>query len=235
MTTHKPRLTKDKVKVWWDLYRLILNEMDVKARLSSRLGASQDFYAKWGDVLGRSYTRWWKETGSGLFVQKDTVQRLTSSNLALFKLDDSRTFAVAIAVGATPSTVARTIKYMYRRHYDAVFGAPVGKKRWKRRGTVYALGENQRVRIPVYVVRMKWFREVGKQAFLGTLKGKDLMNATQDWFEKNAEWVKEQKYPTEKWKVPVTLQDVAKQRTMTFRVDKFMKDALTHVADGHFP
>ena len=126
---------------------------------------------------------------------------------------------------------------MYRRHFDTVFGPPVGKKRWKRRRTDYALGENQRVRIPVYVVRMRWFREVGKQAFLGTLKGKELMNATQEWFKDKdiAKWVKEQKYPAEKWEVPVTSQDVAKQRTMTFRVNKFMKNALTHVADGHFP
>jgi hypothetical protein len=223
------------VKVWWKLYRLILSDTDVKTRLSSRLEASQDFYAKWGDVLGRKYKQWWKETGSGLFVQKDTVQRFTPNNVKSVNLDDSHTFAVAVAVGATPSTVARTFKYMYRRHYDRVFGAPVGKKRWKRRGTVYALGENQRVRIPVYVVRMQWFRDVGKQSFLGTLKGKDLMNATQDWFDKNAEWVKEQSYPMEKWVKPTTGQDFAKQRTMTFRVDKFMKDALTHVADGVFP
>lgn len=231
----KTRLTKDKVRVWWDLYRLILNDTDVRARLSSRLEASQDFYAKWGDVLGRSYTRWWKETGSGLFVQKDTIQRLTSSNVASFNLDDPRTFAVVVAVGATPSPVARTIKYMYRRHFDAVFGAPAEKKRWKRRGTAYALGEKRRVRIPVYVVRIRWFREVGKKSFLRTLKGKDLMNATQDWFVQNAEWTKEQKYPTEKWEISNTEKDFAKQRTMTFRVDKFMKDALTHVAEGVFP
>ena len=61
-----------------------------------------------------------------------------------------------------------------------------------RREIVYALGEKRWVRISVYVVRMRWFREVGKPSFLGTLKDKDLMNAIPDWFKKNAEWGKEQ-------------------------------------------
>jgi hypothetical protein len=82
---------------------------------------------------------------------------------------------------------------------------------------------------------MRWFREVGKPSFLGTLKEKDLMSAIQDWIKKKAEWVKEQKHPTENWAVPVTGEDVAKQRTMLFRVDTFMRAAITPVAEGVFP
>jgi hypothetical protein len=220
MNTDKPQGIKDKVWVWWDLYHLILNDEEVQTRLKSRLDQSRSYYRTWGDVLGQTYDEWWKDFGSGLFLKRETVQRLTSDTVQSLDFDDPETFAVVVSVGATPALVARTIKSMYRRHVKATSRSSVGRK-W-------------RVRIPVYEVRMRWFCEVGRESFLGRLKGNALITETRTWFRTNASWINAKGYPMENWAEPRTPQDWAKQRTMTYRVDKFMRDALTLVAEGKF-
>lgn len=220
MDTHKPQGIKEKVQVWWDLYRLILSDKEVHAHLKSRLDQSGGYYRNWDNVLGQTYDEWWKDIGSGLFLKREIVQRLTSDTVQSFDLDDPNTFAVMISVGATPALVARTIKSLYRRHLEATSHLSAGKK-W-------------RIRIPVYEVRMRWFQEVGRASFLGRLKGNELIAQTRTWFTTNASWINEKGYPIENWTEPLTPQDLAKQRTMTHRVDRFMREALTLVADGKF-
>lgn len=225
MTTNKPQSIKDKVQVWWELYCLILNDEEVRAHLSSKLDQSRHFYERWGSVTQQTFEEWWKDFGLRLFLkserkQQPAIERLTAANLTLFNLKDPNTFAVVISAGATPASVARTIKSLYRRHLEATYQAPAGKK-W-------------RVRIPVYEVRMRWFQEVGRASFLGRLRGNELIAQTRIWFTTNASWINEKGYPMENWTEPLTTQDLAKQRTMTHRIDTFMRDALTFVAEGKF-
>lgn len=220
MNTHNPQAIKDKVRIWWELYRLLLSDKEVQSRFRSRLDQSRSYYRNWGNVLEQTYDEWWKDFGSRLFFKREIVQRLTSDTVRSLDLDDPDIFAVVVSVGASPALVARTIKSLYRRHVKETTPPPAGKK-W-------------RVRIPVYEVRMRWFREVGRESFLGRLKGNALITETRAWFTTNASWINAKGYPIENWAEPLTPQDWAKQRTMTYRVDRFMRDALTLVADGKF-
>lgn len=220
MDTHRQQGIKEKVQVWWDLYRLILGDEEVHAQLRSRLDESRSVYEQWGNVQRQTYDEWWKDFGSRLFLKREIVQRLTSDTVQSLDFDNPDTFAVVVSVGATPALVARTIKSLYRRHLKET-SPPVAGKKW-------------RVRISVYEVRIRWFRDVGRESFLGRLKGNALISQTRTWFTTNASWIDERGYPMENWAEPLTPQDLAKQRTMTHRVDRFMRDALTLVADGKF-
>jgi hypothetical protein len=202
--------------------------------LDGRLAASREFYEAWGDVLGRTFKKWWNETGSALFIQKQYVEPLTSQNVAKFNLDDPRTFALVIKVESSPSQIAKKVKWMYRKRYDEVMGTSGTKQRRRiRLGTEYKIRDKAKIRTGVYRVNMKWFQDVYLNSDF-SLKGNALIVSTAEWFQKNAAWVKKLNYPITQWEGSAEGKMLNIQRTYTFRLQKFMKEAFQRVASGKF-